>query len=79
LEKINVTIPSSRINDYLWKPQWSYNYTFSLNISGEDIKLVFLLFKEQTKTYHTDRDYNDTIDQIINSAYQELHLNMRVI
>jgi len=79
LEKINVTIPSSGINDYLWKPQWSYNYSFSLNMSGEDIKLVFLLFKESTKTYHTDRDYNNTIDQIINSAYQELHLNMRVI
>jgi uncharacterized membrane protein len=79
LEKINITLPSSKSNDDLWKPQWSYNYTFSLNISGEELKLVFLLFTKPTKVYHTDRDYNNSIDQIINSAYQELYLNMKVI
>jgi len=81
LEKINITLPPNYIdNEGSWKSQWSYNYTFSINKTGKDFKLMFLLFTTTpTENYNYNEDYKSMINQIINSAYEELHLSITVI
>jgi len=55
------------------KPQWEYNYSFSLHQVGS-FKLAFLLYTTPTKDYTPNEDYNDTADQVLNSAYRDVHL-----
>ena len=61
-----------------WEPQWEYNYTFSIDKKGEDLKLAFLLFTTQTETYDYNEDYKDIIEENINNAYRETHLFITV-
>ena len=61
-----------------WEPQWECNYTFSINKSGENLKLAFLLFTAPTDTYSYDEDYNNIIEEKIDSAYRETHLFITV-
>ena len=56
-----------------WEPQWEYNYTFDINKSG-NFKLAFLLFTEPTQNYSFSKDYKDTAEQKIESAYRKNHL-----
>jgi len=61
-----------------WEPQWEYNYTFSADKKGEDLKLAFLLFTTQTETYDYNEDYKDNIEENIDNAYRETHLFITV-
>jgi uncharacterized membrane protein len=55
------------------KPQWENITKFSIPIKG-DFKLEFLLFTTPTEHYNTNWDYKDMAEQILTSAYRELHL-----
>jgi uncharacterized membrane protein len=80
LKKINITLPPDYMgNEGSWKSQWNYNYTFSINKTGKDFKLMFLLFTTPTENYKYNEDYKSMIEQITNSAYEELHLSITVI
>jgi uncharacterized membrane protein len=79
-EKINITLPPDDMgNEGSWKSQWSYNYTFSINRTGKDLKLMFLLFTTQTENYNYNEDYKSIFNQKIKNAYQELHLSITII
>jgi uncharacterized membrane protein len=80
LEKINITLPPNYMgNEGSWKSQWSYNYTFSINRIGKDLKLMFLLFTTPTENYNYNKDYKTIFNQKIKNAYEELHLSINVI
>jgi uncharacterized membrane protein len=55
------------------EPQWQYNYSFSIQKQGA-FKLVFLLFTTPTEHYTPYEDYKNIADQVMSSAYRELHL-----
>jgi uncharacterized membrane protein len=55
------------------EPQWEYNYSFSIQKQGA-FKLVFLLFTAPTGHYAAYEDYKEMTDQVMSSAYRELHL-----
>jgi len=59
--------------DTLDESQWEYNYSFSLHQVG-NFKLAFLLFTTPTEHYTLNKDYKEKADQLIKSAYRELHL-----
>jgi len=76
-----ITVMLDHIPVYIegsWEPQWEYNYTFSTDKKGEDLKLAFLLFTTPTDTYSSDEDYKGIIEENINSAYRETHLFITV-
>jgi len=54
-------------------PQWEYNYSFSINKTG-NFKLAFLLFTAPTEKYSFVKDYSDITERKIQSAYKEVHL-----
>lgn len=77
LKKIDTTLPPNHMSDDgLWKSQWTYSYTFGINKTGKNLKLMFLLFTIPTDNYNYNEDYKSMINQIINSAYEELHLSI---
>lgn len=61
-----------------WEPQWEENYSFSLYRVGS-FKLAFLLFTTPTEHYTLNKDYQDAADQIINTAYREIHLWVTIV
>ena len=82
MDKINVTLNHTTIDiEERWKPQWEYNYIFSINRSGV-FKLAFLLYTEPTEDYSSDKDYKDIakqkIDSTYSTAYRTLHLWINV-
>jgi uncharacterized membrane protein len=80
LEKINITLPPDYMgNEGSWKSQWSYDYTFSINRIGKDLKLMFLLFTTPTENYNYNEDNKSIFNQKIKNAYEELHLSITVI
>jgi len=80
IDKINVTLNHESTNaEGPWKPQWEYNYTFSIGQVGKDFKLIFLLFTTPTENYSHDKDYKNMIEQNVNSAYEELYLWINII
>jgi uncharacterized membrane protein len=72
MDKKSVNLPhlSHEIQD-LGKPQWQYDYTFSINFPGENFKLMFLLFTTNTEEYIYETDYKDIIQEKIDSAYMD--------
>jgi len=80
IDKINVTLNHESTNvEGTWKPQWEYNYTFSIDKVGKDFKLMFLLFTTPTENYSRDEDYKNMIEQNVNSAHEELYLWINII
>lgn len=74
VDKLTVTLEHVDVDkEKQWEPQWEYNYSFSLERKGL-FKLVFLLFTSPTGDYVRGVDYRDQADQILGSAYKELHL-----
>ncbi len=79
LRKINITLPyESKDTEMPWTPQWLYNYTFNITKKGE-FKVLFLLFTAPTQMYVRYEDYTSIIEQNINNAYEELHLNVGIL
>jgi len=80
MDKINVTLDHVATNkEKKWMPQWEYNYTFNISKTGENLELVFLLFKESTENYDYNFDYKEIIKEKISNSYQELHIWVNVI
>lgn len=78
VDKITTTLKHVNVEDEKeWEPQWEYNYSFTLNRRGL-FKLVFLLFTSPTKSYIKGVDYRDQAEEILDSAYKELHLWVNV-
>lgn len=74
LDTITTTLPNEPVNtEEPWQPQWTYNYTFSIDTPGT-FKLAFLLFTNSTATLASPTNYQEIANQIINSAYRETHL-----
>ena len=80
MDKIdNVTLEPIDINtDKAWSSQWEYNYTFNINKTGDNLKLVFLLYKTETIQYYQNIEYKDIIDDKINNSYEDLYLLIKV-
>lgn len=77
-DKINIMLNHTPVDiERSWEPQWEYNYTFDINKSG-NFKLAFLLFTEPTQNYSFSKDYKDTAEQKISSAYLEIHLYINI-
>jgi len=75
VDEITVSLNHTPVNlETLEEPQWEYNYSFSLLQRGSSFKLEFLLFTTPTEHYTLNEDYKDTADQLIKSAYRDLHL-----
>jgi len=78
MKKINITLDHTPIKtEETWRPQWEYNYNFSINQKG-NLKLAFLLFINPTEQYEHDKDYKNIAEQKINNAYRSLHLWLTV-
>ena len=78
MDKITTTLKHVNVEDEKeWEPQWEYNYSFTLNRRGL-LKLVFLLFTSPPKSYIKGVDYRDQAEEILDSAYKELHLWVNV-
>jgi len=78
LDKITTTLKHGEVNiEEPWHPQWEQNYTFNINKDG-NFKLAFLLFKTTTEDYSYDKDYKDTAEEKINSAYRDVNLQINV-
>jgi len=78
MDKIIVPLNHTLItNNKSQMKNWVYNYTFTINTSGE-YKLEFLLFQTPTYDYNNEIDYKDRIYSIINDSYRELHLWLNV-
>jgi len=74
LDTITITLPHQQINtEETWQPQWTYNYTFSIDTPGQ-FKLAFLLFTTPISSYARSVDYHEIASQILSSAYRENHL-----
>jgi len=75
LDTITTTLPHQQINiEGPWQPQWTYNYTFSVDTPGE-FKLAFLLYNLPPAIPHiTQTDYHMIAQGILSSAYLENHL-----
>ncbi|MFW6122275.1 MAG: hypothetical protein ACOC80_15440, partial [Petrotogales bacterium] len=74
MDKIHTTINHTPIDiEQAWEPQWEYNYTFSIEKTG-DFKLAFLLFTEPTQNYNPNQDYKHIAKQKMENAYRENHL-----
>jgi uncharacterized membrane protein len=75
VDKFTVELNHKPISiENLWTPQWEHNYTFALNQVG-NFKFVFLLFTTpSTEHYNLKQDYKDRTNQILESAYREIHL-----
>jgi len=75
MDMLTVTLNHTAIDiDTQWKPQWEYNYTFSIDKPGEQVKLAFLLFTSPTDTYSSTVNYKDSITELLSDAYRETHL-----
>jgi len=80
MNKINVTLDHVATNkEKKWMPQWEYNYTFNIDKTGENLELVFLLFKGSTENYNHSFDYKNSIKQKISNSDEELHIWVNVI
>jgi uncharacterized membrane protein len=80
IDKITVILNQTPADiEKRWEQQWEYNYTFSLNKIGENLKLQFLLFKTPTADYNQNEDYHNIIEEKINTAYRETHFWVSVI
>jgi uncharacterized membrane protein len=78
LNTITTTLPPLEVNtEEPWHPQWTYNYTFTIDTPGK-FKLAFLLFTAPSAPDTTHTDYQGIADQKINSAYRENHLWLTV-
>jgi len=60
------------------EPQWEHNYSFSLMKQG-NFKLTFLLFTTPTEHFAINEDYKNVAEEILESAYRELHLWVTVV
>ena len=79
MDKISIMLNHTPVDiEGSWEPQWEYNYTFSIDKKGEDLKLAFLLFTTPADTYSYDEDYSNIIEEKIDSAYRETHLFVTV-
>lgn len=75
MNKINVTLNhTNKKIDKEWKSQWEYIYTFNISKKGENLTLLFLLFKTPTNIYYNTNDYKEIIEQKINTSYEKLHI-----
>jgi uncharacterized membrane protein len=55
------------------EPQWEENFSFSIMKQGI-FKMEFLLFTKSTEHFSINKDYKDRAEEILSSAYRELHL-----
>lgn len=78
IDEINIILNHTLLNlDILEEPQWMDNYIFSLNRTGF-FKIAFLLSTTPVSNYTSDVDYMENADQIMSSAYRNLHLWVNV-
>lgn len=56
-----------------WKPQWEYEYNFSIDRLG-NYALTFLLFTSPTSEYYYSRDYKEIAFEKIESAYKNVYI-----
>ncbi len=79
MDTVTVTLNHTAIDiESEWVPQWEYNYTFSIDKPGEQMKLAFLLFTSPTDTYSSTVNYNDSIEELLTNAYRGTHLYVSV-
>jgi len=74
IDNINVRLDHTEItNEKNQINNWECNYTFTIDKIGY-FKLTFLLFTSPSEDYDTTKDYKDSISQIMNNSYRNLHL-----
>jgi len=78
LDKLTTTLPFSEQDpNIIWRPQWEYNYTFSINKTGR-YTLMFLLFTSPALEFDTQVNYKDIAATEIQSAYQSLYIWLNI-
>ena len=78
IDKITTTLEHVDINEEKNRQiQWEYNYSLNLDKKGF-FKLVFILLISPTENYVKDKNYSDQAKQILERAYEELHLWIKV-
>ena len=74
MDEITVTLNHTEItNEKNTIKKWEQQYFFSINSIGY-YRLTFLLFTTPSEGYDPQQDYKDSITQIMNNAYRNLHL-----
>jgi uncharacterized membrane protein len=79
MDKFSIELnQSTKDKEHIWIHQWEYNYTFSINRTG-NFRLVFLLYKIPTEEYNHQQDYRELAKEKFYSAYKSLYLWLNVV
>lgn len=79
VDEITIELNHTQVNfDTPEEPQWEYNYSFSISQQG-NFKLEFLLSITPFVPFSKNVDYKDMAEQILTTAYRELHLWLTVM
>ena len=77
LKSIPVNLGTPQNSSSLQNASWEEPINFSINRTGF-FKLVFLLFTASPGDYDSDVDYRESAEEIMHSAYRNLHLWVNV-